>query len=408
MNRIRRNFLRCLGFPLCLAMGLLGAFPAGADAGESFADWLKSFRGQAGSEGISGKTLSAALDGLSLNRRVIELDQRQPEFTQTFWGYLSRRVTEERIQRGRQLLQQHLPLLRRIEDRYGIPPRFLVSFWGMESNFGDYTGKMPVVQSIATLAYNPRRRRFFTQELLAALRIIDRGDMPPSVQGSWAGAMGQTQFMPSTYLRYAIDADQDGRRDLWGSLPDIFASSSNFLSNAGWRREETWGREVKVPAGFDFDRSGLGNPRKLADWQKLGVRRADGGDLPAADLDAALILPAGHKGPGFLVYRNFETIMVWNRSIFYAVAVGHLADRLIGKGPLAAIPPADDAPLSRAQILAMQDRLEALGLDVGSADGVVGAKTREAVKAFQRMAKLPPDGYPTPSLIEALSKFNLN
>jgi membrane-bound lytic murein transglycosylase B len=301
-----------------------------------------------------------------------------------------------------------LPLLRRIEDRYGIPPRFLVSFWGMESNYGDYTGKMPVVQSIATLAYNPRRRRFFTQELLAALRIIDRGDMPPSVQGSWAGAMGQTQFMPSTYLRYAIDADRDGRRDLWGSLPDIFASSSNFLSTAGWQREETWGREVKLPAGFDFDRSGLGNPRKLADWQKIGVRRADGGDLPAADLDAALILPAGHKGPGFLVYRNFETIMVWNRSIFYAVAVGHLADRLIGKGPLAAMPPADDAPLSRAQILAMQDRLEALGLDVGSADGVVGAKTREAIKAFQRMAKLPPDGYPTPSLIEALSKFNLN
>ncbi|MEQ8195794.1 MAG: lytic murein transglycosylase [Rhodospirillales bacterium] len=394
---------------LILGLSTLGAVsPLRADADVSFTEWLRGFRAQAQKEGISSKTLSDALDGLSLNQRVIELDRRQPEFTQTFWAYLSKRVTPERIQRGRELLRRHLPLLRKIEDRFGVPPRFLVSFWGLESNFGDYTGKMPVVQSIATLAYNPRRRQFFTQELLAALQIIDRGDMPPTVQGSWAGAMGQTQFMPSTYLRYAIDADSDGRRDLWESLPDIFASSSNFLSKAGWQREETWGREVKVPAGFDFELTGFPQARKLAEWQKLGLRRTDGGDLPQVDINAALIVPAGHKGPAFLVYKNFKTIMVWNRSIFYAIAVGQLADRLIGKGPLTAKAPADDVPLSRDQVMAMQKRLETLGFDVGSVDGVVGAKTRQAIKAFQRMAKIPPDGYPTPGLIEALSKFNVN
>ncbi len=383
--------------------------PAGAaNANLSFQDWLRSFRLEALNQGIRPATLDTTLKGLRINPRIIELDRRQPEFTQTFWRYLLGRVTADRIRRGRELLKKHGPLMKRIEARYGVPPRFLVSFWGLESNFGDYTGKMPVIQSVATLAYNPRRRRFFTRELISALRIIQQGDMPPSVQGSWAGAMGQTQFMPSTYLRYAVDGDGDGRRDLWGSFADIFASSSNFLSKIGWKRGETWGREVHLPDGFKFEQSGLKNRRKLADWQQLGVRRADGGDLPNIDRDAALILPAGYKGPAFLAYHNFRTIMNWNRSIYYAIAVGRLADRIIGKGALRAIPPTNDVPLSRAQVKTMQQRLSALGLDVGVADGVVGSQTRQAIKAFQRLAKMPPDGYPTLSLIEALSKFNLN
>lgn len=374
----------------------------------SFDQWLQTFRAEALSKGIGRATLDTTLSGLRPNQRVIELDRRQPEFTQTFWRYLARRVTQDRIQRGRKLLKKHGAMMKQIEARYGVPHRFLVSFWGLESNFGDYTGKMPVVQSIATLAYNPRRRRFFTGELIAALRIIERGDMPPSVQGSWAGAMGQTQFMPSTYLRYAVDGDGDNKRDLWGSYPDIFSSSSNFLAKVGWRREQTWGREVRLPAGFKFEHSGLKNRRPLEEWQQLGIRRTDGRDLPKVDIDAALVLPAGYKGPAFLVYRNFRTIMIWNRSIYYAIAVGHLADRIIGKGPLYAKPPADDVPLSREQVKTMQRRLMALGLDVGSIDGVVGSKTRQAIKAFQRLAKLPPDGYPTLGLIEALSKFKLN
>ncbi|MEL0105894.1 MAG: lytic murein transglycosylase [Rhodospirillaceae bacterium] len=375
---------------------------------ESFEEWLQSFRVDASNKGIHQATLNATLTGLRPNPRIIELDRRQPEFTQTFWRYLSRRVSEARIQRGRSLLKKHGAVLKQIEARYGVPGRFLVSFWGLESNFGDYTGKMPVVQSIATLAYNPRRRQFFTGELIAALRIIQRGDMPPTVQGSWAGAMGQTQFMPSTYLRYADDGDGDGRRDLWNSFADIFSSSSNFLAKVGWQREQTWGREVRLPDGFDFEHSGLKNKRLLSDWQALGIRRVDGRGLPKVDIKASLILPAGYKGPAFLVYRNFRTIMIWNRSIYYAVAVGHLADRIIGKGAFAAKPAPDDVPLSRAQVKTMQRRLMALGLDVGSVDGVVGSKTRQAIKAFQRLAKLPPDGYPTLGLIEALSKFKLN
>lgn len=379
-----------------------------ADDRRSFEDWLRTFRIEAVNQGIQQRTLDSTLAGLSPNPRIVELDRRQPEFTQPFWRYLSRRVTLDRIRRGRTLLKKHGALLKRIEARYGVPPRFLVSFWGLESNFGDYTGKMSVIRSIATLAYNPRRRRFFTGELIAALRIIERGDMRPSVQGSWAGAMGQTQFMPSTYLRYAVDGDGDGRRDLWGSFADIFSSSSNFLAKVGWKRDQTWGREVRLPANFEFELSGLKNRRALSDWQTLGVRRTDGRDLPAVDLEAALVLPAGYRGPAFLVYRNFGKIMIWNRSIYYAIAVGRLADRIIGQGPLAAKPPADDVPLSRAQVKTMQQRLAALGIDAGVADGVVGSKTRQAIKSFQRLAKMPPDGYPTLGLIEALSKFKLN
>ncbi len=395
-------------FLLILGLVIAGTTSSNATEGRSFTDWLNDFKVRALNEGISDRTLNAALTGLRPNPRIIELDRRQPEFTQTFWTYLSRRVSDLRINRGQQLLKKYGPLLNQIQRRYGIQPHFLVAFWGLESNFGDYTGKMPVVQSIATLAFDPRRSRFFSGELMATLRIIDRGDMPPTVKGSWAGAMGQTQFMPSTYLRYAIDGDEDGMRDLWNSLPDIFASSSNFLSKAGWQRDRTWGREVILPAKFSFELSGLKNRRPLAEWQKMGVRRIGGGNLPNVDINASLILPAGFKGPAFLVYRNFRTIMVWNRSIFYAVAVGHLADRLVGKGPFYAQPPADDAPLSRAQIKRMQKRLAALGFDAGVPDGVVGSKTREAIKAFQRLAKIPADGYPTPGLIEAISKFNLN
>jgi membrane-bound lytic murein transglycosylase B len=401
------TLLMCFGLSVVVGLSLASS-KAVADDSLAFQEWLYSFRLEAKNQGIQQRTLDATLAGLSLNPRIIELDRRQPEFTQTFWRYLSRRVSPDRIRRGRELLQKHGALLKRIEKRYGVPPRFLVSFWGLESNFGDYTGKMSVIRSIATLAYNPRRRRFFTGELISALRIIERGDMAPTVKGSWAGAMGQTQFMPSTYLRYAVDGDGDGRRDLWGSLADIFSSSSNFLAKVGWKREQTWGREVRLPAGFKFELSGLKNRRPLSEWQTLGIRRTDGRNLPTIDVKAALVLPAGYKGPAFLVYRNFRTIMIWNRSIYYAIAVGRLADRIIGMGALTAKPPADDVPLSRAQVKTMQQRLTALGLDVGVADGVVGSKTRQAIKSFQRLAKMPPDGYPTLGLIEALSKFKLN
>jgi len=364
-----------------------------------FQTWLGEFKATAKARGISAGTLDKVLAGVSYIPRVIELDRRQPEFTTTFWQYLEKRVSQSRIDRGKAMLKKHATLLKKVEALYGVPPRFLVAFWGLESNFGDYTGKFPLIDSLATLAYDPRRSKFFSEQLLAALEIIDRGDIASDVKASWAGAMGNTQFIPTTYRAYAIDFDGDGKRDLWGSLPDVFASSAHYLSKAGWQREETWGREVRLPKGFDFGLSGLSNHLKLKEWQAKGVRRADGRDLPVADISAALVLPAGANGPAFLVYKNFEIILVWNRSILYAVAVGHLADRLIGAAPLVAKKPLNDKALSRSDMKEIQRLLGQKGFDAGPADGIAGSKTRNAIKAYQRKAGLPPDGFADAGLL---------
>lgn len=391
-------------FRLWAFAAALAVLPSAATAQDSFETWLAALRADARGLGISDSTLDAAFAGISPIPRVIELDRDQPEFTQTFWSYLGKRVNDTRIRRGRELLKRHAGLLRQIQSRYGVQARFLVAFWGLETNFGDYMGTFPVVGSLATLAYDPRRSDFFRTELLNALKILEDGHITPTkMEGSWAGAMGQPQFMPSTFVRFAVDHDGDGRRDIWGSLPDVFASASNYLSRSGWQRGETWGREVTLSGSFDFDLSGLNARKSLADWQRLGVRRADGSDLPqVAGMQASLILPAGHRGPAFLVYQNFRTIMVWNRSILYALAVGHLADRLVGLGPLAATAPADDKPLSRDQVREIQTALLDLGFDPGEPDGVVGPMTREAIKGYQRRTNLPPDGYPDLALWQRL------
>jgi membrane-bound lytic murein transglycosylase B len=337
--------------------------------------------------------------------RVIELDRRQPEFTQTFWRYLDARVTEGRIKRGRQLLAEHKDLLDRIERRYRVQPRFLVAFWALETNFGDYLGSFPVIGSLATLAHDPRRSDFFRSQLLAALTILDEGHITvDSMFGSWAGAMGQPQFMPSTFVRFAVDEDGDNRRDIWHSLPDVFGSAANFLSKSGWQGDKTWGREVRLPEDFDLDLAGLHIEKTLTAWQILGIHKINGDALPRVNIKASVVLPAGHGGPAFLVYKNYRTIMVWNRSDLYAIAVGHLADRLVGRNPLQTARPLAEYPLSRSQIEKLQELLVARGYDPGSVDGVLGSKTRQAIKEFQRTAKLPADGYPTPELLEVLGK----
>ncbi|MEE9210309.1 MAG: lytic murein transglycosylase, partial [Kiloniellales bacterium] len=345
----------------------------------------------------------AALTGLAPIERVLELDRRQPEFTRTFWAYLDRAVTAQRIERGRELLAQHRGLLEQVRRRYNVQPRYLVAFWGLESNFGKNTGGFPVIAALATLAYDARRGAFFRAQLLDALRILDRGHVDPTrMQGSWAGAMGQLQFIPSTFMSYAVDFDGDGRRDIWTDLPDVFASAANFLAGIGWRGDELWGREVRLPAGFDWELASLKVRKPIADWQRLGVRRADGSALPGADISGAIVLPAGHQGPAFLVYGNFDKILTWNRSLLYAIAVGYLSDRLAGRGPLLAARPAQEQPLSRAQVEEMQSLLGRLGFDAGEPDGVVGTKTRAALRAFQRQAKMAPDGYPTAELLAGL------
>jgi membrane-bound lytic murein transglycosylase B len=381
----------------------LGLASQAAAAPPPFDQWLDGLRQEARTAGISEATLNAALTGLEPLERVIELDRKQPEYTQTFWDYLNKRVNPERIERARKMLRTHGALLARVESTYGVQPRFLVAFWGLESNFGDYTGGFSVINALVTLAYDERRADFFRAEVLHALRILDQGHIGATqMQGSWAGAMGQVQFLPSTFARHAVDFDGDGRRDLWNSLPDVFASAANYLRAIGWKGDETWGREVKLPASFDWDLADLAVRKPIGEWQALGVRRGDGGNLPSADLQAAIVLPAGHAGPAFMVYGNFNAILSWNRSILYAIAVGHLADRMIGLQEFSTPRPAHETPLSRDDVLEMQRLLATLGFDTGEPDGVVGSQTRAALKAYQRRSGLPPDGYPTADILRAL------
>lgn len=377
---------------------------AEARAADGFAAWLAGLADEAQRRGLATATISRALGNARYLPRVIELDRRQPEFTLTFWRYLNGAVSEKRVERGRRMLRKHRALLDKVAKRYGVQPRFLLAFWGLESNYGDFTGSFPLISALATLAYDQRRAKFFREQLFAALEIMGRGDIPVDVKSSWAGAMGNAQFIPTTYRAYAVDFDGDGRRDMWRSLPDVFASAANFLGKSGWRADRTWGREVRLPKTFDFALSGLSVRKTLPAWQALGVRRVDGRDLPKADIEASLVLPSGAGGPAFLVYENFRATLVWNRSIFYAIAVGHLADRIAGGGRLLTPPPRAEVPLSRADMKEIQRLLTARGFDTGGADGVAGPMTRRAIKAYQRRINLPADGYPDADLLHRLKK----
>ena len=379
------------------------ALAGAAAAAQDFDAWLAALRAEAAAQGVSAATLDAALTGLRPLPRVVALDRRQPEFTQTFWDYLERRVPPRRIAEGRRLLEKHRALLDRVYRRYGVPPRYLVAFWGLETDYGRHQGRFPVVGALATLAWDRRRPEFFRAQLLDALRILDAGHVrPEAFLGSWAGATGQLQFLPSVFLDHAVDADGDGRKDVWTSLPDVLHSGARFLADLGWRRGERWGREVRLPPDFDWRLAGLDRPQPLSRWAALGLRRAFGQPLPRGGLEAALVLPQGHRGPAFLVYPNFRVILKWNRSVNYALAVGHLADRLAGLPPLRHGREAEMRPLSRAQVEALQRALARAGYYAGPVDGVVGAATRRAVRAYQLAAGLPADGYPTVALVERL------
>ena len=313
-------------------VALAGALMAGSavaqeEGAESFTQWREGVRKEALSLGISAATFEAAFADVEPIPRIIELDRSQPEVTLSFAQYVERVVPESRVAKGRELLAEHRDLLEPIGREYGVPPRFIVALWGIETNFGQYLGGFPVVAALATLAYDGRRSAYFRQELLNALRILEDGHITTdAMMGSWAGAMGQSQFMPSSFVRYAVDHDGDGKRDIWGTQGDVFASAANYLAQAGWRAGETWGRHVALPAGFDHALTGLEVKRTLAEWQALGLRRADGGDLPQAAISGSVVLPVGEGGPAYLVYDNYRTIMRWNRSFYFATSVGLLAD----------------------------------------------------------------------------------
>jgi membrane-bound lytic murein transglycosylase B len=368
-----------------------------------FTAWLESFKAEARAQGISQETLDAAFGGvMEPIPRVLELDRSQPEFVQTFTQYMRNRMSDRRIQRGQQLLVQYRDMFADIEQQYGVQPQYLVAFWALESNFGDATGGFSVVNALATLAHDPRRAEMFRNELMIALRIIEAGHMSAAeMQGSWAGAMGQCQFMPSTFAAYAIDGDGDGRINIWTSVPDVMYSAANYLSKSGWKNDERWGREVSLPAGFDYKLSGTSVRKTVSEWAALGVTRIDGNALGNSDIEASLILPAGAGGPAFLAYNNFRTTMVWNRSTFYAISVGHLADRFLGEGPILRMP-AEERALARADVEEMQVLLNQLGIDAGTADGVLGTRTREAVRNYQLRNNLTADGYPSYEILEVL------
>lgn len=356
---------------------------------------LDNFSAKAKQAGISSSTINNSLTKAKLNKRVLELDRQQPEFTTTFADYFNRRVTEQRVNQGRAMLATHKELLSRVEQQYGVPAPYLLAFWGLETNFGSFYGNIPVVDSLATLACDARRSEFFTIELLNALRILDKGDIAPGkMVGSWAGAMGNFQFMPSAYLKNAVDFDGDNKRDLWNSKADAFASAAFFLKNLGWNSETRWGREVKLPREFPFLEAGLKNNKSIAEWSKLGVTRADNSPLPATDMNASLLVPAGHEGPAFLVYDNFSVIMRWNRSEFYAIAVGQLADQIAGGGKLLQPPPADAPRLHRQQVMLLQEKLNQHGIDAGKPDGIFGPGTRRALSEFQHQQGMIADGFP--------------
>lgn len=358
---------------------------------------------EAARRGISRQSFEAHTAGLEPDLRIMDLLDSQPEFTKTFWDYLDILVTEARIAKGREMLAVHQPAFDAAEKIYGVDRHVIAAIWGVESNYGTQGGDRPVIRSTATLACVGRRQDYFREEFLSALEILHRGDVrPENLRGSWAGAFGPTQFMPTTFKRFAVDFDRDGRRDVVESIPDVIASTANNLKRDGWAEGQPWGYEVIVPQGFDYLLADRSRQFTLAEWQAMGLRRPGGQAFPRPGERAYLLVPAGARGPAFLMLGNFRVIMKYNPAEAYALAIGHLADRLRGGGPIVQPWPRDQRVLSRAERLELQQWLAHWGLYAGEADGRIGAKTRAAVRDYQLRAGLIPDGFASEELLVRL------
>lgn len=376
--------------------------PAALAAGD-FAACLSQLRAPALKAGVSTATFDTHTAQLAPDMAVIDLLDAQPEFKTPIWDYMAGLVDDERVADGQAGMARWQTELDRASQRYGVDPATIAAVWGVESNFGRTLGGRPLLTSLSTLSCYGRRQAYFRGEFFSTLKIIqDEHIAPERLVGSWAGAFGQTQFMPSTYLRLAVDFDGDGRRDLVDSVPDALASTANFLKRAGWNPALAWGYEVKLPAKLDTSGAGRKNKRPMSSWVKLGVARADGQALPGGDAPAGLLLPAGRNGPAFLVTRNFDALYSYNAAESYALAIAHLSDRLRGGGPLIQDWPTDDPGLSRAQRRELQRLLIARGYDLGEPDGMIGARTRQALQAAQRELGLSPDGRAGQKVLKAL------
>ncbi|MCL2161997.1 MAG: lytic murein transglycosylase [Betaproteobacteria bacterium] len=391
---------------VCILAFLLGvslSVPSALAADRDFVACLDRLRSQATQRGISKTTFDAHAAGIEPDLSVLELLDAQPEFKTPIWDYLAALVDDERVEDGRAMLEQWRDVLLRVEERFGVDPATVVSVWGVESNFGRSLGKRPLLISLGTLACMGRRQEYFRGEFLATLKIIDEGHIPAErLTGSWAGAFGQTQFMPSTFLQLAVDFDGDGRRDLVDSVPDSLASTANFLHRGGWRSGESWGFEVKLPPGFDASIAGRRNKHPMSTWIGRGVVRANGEPLPAGGVNHALLLPAGANGPAFLVGKNFDVIYGYNAAESYALAIAHLSDRLRGGEDFRTPWPTDDPGLSREGRRELQRLLIARGHDIGEADGMIGTKTRRAIVQEQQALGHESNGRAGQRILEAL------
>lgn len=365
-------------------------------------DWLIALKNEARANQISEQTIEATFKHAKFLPRVIVLDRSQPEFISPFLTYLDTRVNAQQIAQGRLMLQQNAALLAKVEAQYGVPKEILVAFWGMETNYGKNKGNFGLPSALMTLAYEGRRSAFFRTQLMDVMRIVDAGHQHVSaMRGSWAGAMGHMQFMPSTLMLYGVDADYDGRINVLTSLEDAFASAANYLSQVGWRKDEVSALEVKLPQDFAYQLAQL-NTRKTSDeWAQLGVVTMNNKPLPKQD-NAAILLPQGWQGPAFMVFSNFDAIMDWNKSVNYALSVNHLANQFNGDLPVVGGVTAEKGALSYNQLWALQTQLNRLGYDCGEPDGFPGLKTQSAIRAYQASQQLAQDGFASPSLYNLL------
>ena len=369
-----------------------------------FKSWRNDFRARALAKGIKPSVFDGAFAGVSVNQQVVKLDGSQAEFTRQIWDYLDTATSASRVSTGKQQWQRHANTLAKIEQRYGVDAKVVMSIWGMETNYGSYRGNTNTIEGLATLAFEGRRRTFAEAELIAALQILQAGDVKPEkMRGSWAGAMGHTQFMPTSYLEYAQDFTGDGKRDIWSDDPtDALASTAYYLARFGWKKGAPWGVEIALPKHFDYSQADQSHRQPVAYWKQRGVTTVDGQPLPDHG-DAAILVPAGAHGPAFAVFENFRVIRRYNNATSYAMAVGHLGDKLAGGGDFVASWPRNEAALSRSEKKQLQQKLTALGFDTQGADGVIGPNTTKAIRAYQQSKQQVADGYANATLLKQLN-----
>ncbi len=368
-----------------------------------FNSWIDGFRQRAGAAGIRATTLDAAFAGVTIDEDVIRRDRNQSEFSKTIWQYLSSAASDTRIANGKKALAAQGRTLEAIERRYGVEKEVVVAIWGLESAYGSFRGSNDVIRSLATLAYEGRRGAFFEEQLVAALKILQNGDTAPrNMTGSWAGAMGHTQFIPTSYLSYAVDFNGDGRRDIWSDDPtDALASTAAYLKKSGWKKGQPWGVEVRVPSGFDYTLADRKIKKTPSAWARLGVKDMSGRTVGNHG-KASILLPAGAKGAAFMIFDNFAAIERYNTADAYVIGVGHLSDRIAGAGPIRSNWPTSDRALSFAERKEMQQRLTQAGFSTQGIDGRVGPKTIDAIRAYQKNRGLVPDGYASLALLQKL------